>query len=64
MGPACRVHRDTAAVFTLLFFFFSGSINNIQKVYKEKDNVVEALRGELLFKTVVMCSCSHTINIQ
>ncbi|TKS89355.1 ATP-binding cassette sub-family A member 5 [Collichthys lucidus] len=46
VGPACRVHRDTAAVFTLLFFFFfSGSINNIQKVYKEKDNVVEALRG-------------------
>lgn len=26
--------------------FFSGSINNIHKVYKEKDSVVEALRGE------------------
>lgn len=50
-----------------LFCFLSGSINNIQKVYKEKDNVVEALRGEssTLFSTkasqlapVVMSSIS------
>lgn len=27
----------------------SDRINNIKKVYKEKDNVVEALRGESCF---------------
>lgn len=29
-----------------VFFYSSGSINNIHKVYKEKNGVVEALRGD------------------
>ncbi len=45
----------------------SGSISNIHKVYKEKDNVVEALRGKsltltrlVLFKDFLNTKCDDS----
>lgn len=49
-------------VSSLLARFVSNSINNIRKVYKEKDNVVEALRGEcfsMIIHVVQGYSMSH-----